>query len=49
MFARATQVVRKKKNFSPMKFVEYLRKNPPAGGHHDELKRLVSTSIKNGH
>ena len=48
MFARATQIVRKK-NFSPMKFVEYLRQNPPAGEHHNELKRLVSTSIKNNH
>ena len=46
MFARATQIV-KKRNFSPMKFVEYLKQNKPQGVHYDELKRLVSTSIKN--
>lgn len=46
MFARATQVIRKRKDFSPMKFVEYLKQNKPQGAHYDELKRLVSTSIK---
>ena len=48
MFARATQIARKK-DFSPMKFVQYLKQNPPAGEHNNELKRLVSTSIKNRH
>lgn len=49
MFARATQVVRKRKDFSMMKFVQYLKENKPQGEHYNELKRLVSTGIKNGH
>jgi hypothetical protein len=49
MFARATQIVRKRKDFSPMRFVQYLKHNKPTGEHYDELKRLVSVSIKNGH
>ena len=49
MFARATQIVRKRKDFSMMKFVQYLKENKPQGEHHNELKRLVSTGIKNGH
>ena len=49
MFARATQIVRKRKDFSPMRFVQYLKQNPPAGEHYNELKRLVSVSIKNKH
>ena len=46
MFARATQIVRKRKDFSPMRFVQYLKQNPPAGEHYDELKRLVDEESK---
>ena len=48
MFARATQIARKK-DFSPMKFVQYLKLNPPTGEHHKELKSKVSTGIRSGH
>ena len=48
MFARATQITRKK-DFSPMKFVQYLKQNKPQGAHYDELKSKVSAGIRSGH
>jgi|SaaInlV_120m_DNA_3_1039746.scaffolds.fasta_scaffold10515_2 hypothetical protein len=48
MFARATQIARKK-DFSPMKFVQYLKQNKPQGAHYDELKSKVSAGIRSGH
>ena len=42
MFARAIQVVRKRKDFCPMKFVQYLKENKPQGEHIEDVKRQLS-------
>lgn len=42
MFARAIQVARKRKDFSPMKFVQYLKDNKPKGEHIEDVKRQLS-------